>query len=227
MTRLTLGDVTRRRTVVILGASSGIGRSAARALSGQGWNLVLASRSAAALVAAESECAVNGARTVVAPTDVSDRSAVDALFDLAVTAFGRVDAVVNTAAAVAYGRFEDVPPEIFDQVIATNLLGTANVARAALRQFRAQGGGDLVLMGSLLGKIAVPFMSPYVTSKWGVQGLARMIQIEARQTPGVQVSVISPGSVTPRPTARPRTTRPERAAHHHRSTRRKRWQRRS
>ena len=102
---------------------------------------------------------------------------------------------MNTAAAVAYGRFEDVPAEIYDRVITTNLLGTANVARAALAQFRAQGGGDLVLTGSLLGKIAVPFMSPYVTSKWGVHALTRMIQIEARETPGVHVTLISPGSV--------------------------------
>ena len=113
----------------------------------------------------------------------------------AVASFGRVDAVVNTAAAVGYGRFEDIPAEVYDRVIGTNLLGTANIARAALRQFRLQGGGDMVLTGSLLGKIAVPFMSPYVTSKWGVHALVRMIQIEARQTPGIHVTLISPGSV--------------------------------
>ena len=69
-------------------------------------------------------------------------AAVDALFETAAARFGRVDAVVNTAAAVGYGRFEDVPAEIFDRVITTNLLGTANVARAALRQFKVQGGGE-------------------------------------------------------------------------------------
>jgi len=181
--------------VVITGASSGIGRSTARALSGQGWNVVLASRSAVALAAVELECAAFGIETLVVPTNVGDGKAVDALFDTAAARFGRIDAVVNTAAAVAYGRFEDVPAEIYDRVITTNLLGTANVARAALRQFRVQGGGDMVLTGSLLGKIAVPFMSPYVTSKWGVHALVRMIQIEARETPGVHVTLISPGSV--------------------------------
>ena len=129
------------------------------------------------------------------PTDVGVRAEVDALMDRATVRFGRLDAVVNTAAAVAYGRFEDIPPEIYDRVITTNLLGTANVARATLRLFHRQGGGQLVLSGSLLGKIAVPFMSPYVTSKWGVHALTRMIQIEARQTPGVHVTLISPGSV--------------------------------
>jgi len=181
--------------VIIIGASSGIGRSTARALSGQGWNVVLASRSATALAAVELECERFGIETLVVPTDVGDGTAVDALFDAAVARFGRVDAVVNTAAAVGYGRFEDVPAEIFDRVITTNLLGTANVARSALRQFKVQGGGDMVLTGSLLGKIAVPFMSPYVTGKWGVHALTRMIQIEARETPGVNVTLISPGSV--------------------------------
>ena len=193
--RVTVDEGTGRRVAVIIGASSGIGRSAARALAGHGWDVVLASRSAVALAAVRAECAVHGGQTVVVPTDVTDRSAVDALLDQTAARFGRVDAVVNTAAAVAYGRFEDIPAEIFDQVISIDLLGTANVARAALRQFRAQGGGELVLMGSLLGKIAVPFMSPYVTSKWGVHALTRMIQVEARETPGVHVSLVSPGSV--------------------------------
>ena len=195
MARLTVDDGTRRRVVTIIGASSGIGRSTARALSGQGWNVVLASRSATALAAVEEECRRFGVETLVVPTDVGDAAAIDALFGAAAARFGRIDAVVNTAAVVGYGRFSDVPAEIFDRVISTNLLGTANVARAALRQFKVQGGGELVLTGSLLGKIAVPFMSPYVTSKWGVHALTRMIQIEARQTPGVHVTLISPGSV--------------------------------
>ncbi|MEP6981183.1 MAG: SDR family NAD(P)-dependent oxidoreductase, partial [Nakamurella sp.] len=94
-----------------------------------------------------------------------------------------------------YGRFEDVPPEVFDRVMQTNLIGTANVARAALRHFGVHGGGDLIVVGSLLGKIAVPSMGSYVTSKWAVHGLARILQLEARQTPGVRVSLVSPGSV--------------------------------
>lgn len=192
---MTLDDGSRRRVALIIGASSGIGRSTARALSGEGWNLVLASRSSVALAAVERECAAPGIDILAVPTDVGDAAAVEAAVDTAAARFGRVDAVVNTAAAVGYGRFEDIPAEIFDRVITTNLLGTANVARAALRQFKDQGGGELVLIGSLLGKIAVPFMSPYVTSKWGVHALTRMIQIEARHTPGVHVTLVSPGSV--------------------------------
>ena len=102
---------------------------------------------------------------------------------------------MHAATVVAYGRFEDVPAEVFDRSVEINLIGTANVARAALRQFRPRGGGRLVLVGSLLGKIATPYMSSYVTAKWGVHGLARTLQIEARQTPGVEISLVSPGGV--------------------------------
>lgn len=186
---------TSRPVAVITGASSGIGRAAATALSADGWNLVLVARAEESLVAAANECSAAGAHTLVLTADVGNQVEVDAVFDTASMRFGRIEAVVHTAAAVGYGRFEDIPAEIFDRVITTNLLGTANVARAALQHFGRHGGGSLVLMGSLLGKIAVPFMSPYVISKWGVHALARMLQIEARQTPGVRISLISPGSV--------------------------------
>ena len=190
-----MDGAARRPVVLITGASSGIGRATAQALSGQGWDVVLASRSAVALAEVEGECARQGAAVLTVPTDVGDFAAVDDLFAQAAARFGRVTAVVNTAAVVGYGRFEDIPPEVFDRAVTTNVIGTANVARAALRLFRAHGGGDLVLTGSLLGKIAVPFMSPYVTGKWAVHALTRMLQIEARQLPDVHVTLISPGSV--------------------------------
>jgi NAD(P)-dependent dehydrogenase (short-subunit alcohol dehydrogenase family) len=183
------------RVVLITGASSGIGRAAARAFAGQGARLVLASRSPVSLAAVEHECVAEGGEAYVVATDVADRDAVEALFDKAVERYGRVDAVVHSAAAVAYGRFDEVPAAVFDQVMQTNLIGTANVSRVALQLFQSQGGGSLVLVGSLLGKIAVPFMGSYVTSKWAVHGLARVLQLEARQTPGVHISMVWPGSV--------------------------------
>lgn len=183
------------RVVVVLGASSGIGRAVARACARHGDHVVLAARAEQSLLAAEAECRADGGGTLVVPTDVTDPEAVRALLAAAVERFGRVDAVVVSVAVVAYGRFEDVPAAAFDQVIATTLTGTANVARAALQLFAEQGGGRLVLTGSLLGKIATPYMSSYVTAKWAVHGLARVLQVEARETPGVEVSLVSPGGV--------------------------------
>jgi NAD(P)-dependent dehydrogenase (short-subunit alcohol dehydrogenase family)/uncharacterized protein YndB with AHSA1/START domain len=188
-------QTTNDRVVVITGASSGIGRAAARAFAGQGARLVLAARSPVSLTVTEQECVEAGGKAIVVPLDVADGEAVDELFETAVATYGHIDAVVNTAAVVAYGRFDAVPADVFARVMETNVVGTANVARAALRLFRSQRAGSLVLVGSLLGKIAVPYMSPYVTSKWALHGLARSLQLEARETPGIHVSMVWPGSV--------------------------------
>ncbi|MGA8209001.1 MAG: SDR family NAD(P)-dependent oxidoreductase, partial [Nocardioidaceae bacterium] len=189
-------DPAEPRVVVVTGGSSGIGRATAHRLAGAGERLVLAARSEQALEATRQECVARGAAgCLVVPTDIGDRADVERLFATAVDAFGRVDAVVQAAGVVAYGTFTDVPPEVFDAVVRTNLTGTANVARCALRQFGEQEHGSLVVVGSVLGKIATPLMSPYGTSKWAVHGLVRALQIEARRTPGIHVSLVSPGSV--------------------------------
>lgn len=179
------------------GASSGVGRASAILLASRGANVVLVARSPESLAEAERDChrAEPTARTLVVAADVTDAAAVDAVFERAADQFGRVDAVVHSAAALAYGRFEDVPAEVFDAAIRTTLGGTVNTARAALHHFRDHGGGTLVVVGSLLGKIATPFMSSYVTAKWAVHGLVRTLQIEARSEPGIAVSLVSPGGV--------------------------------
>ncbi len=181
------------RVVIVTGASSGIGRATAIQLSHSGTVVVMASRSESALLAAQLDCAPG--MTTVVPADVSRRHEVDALMDEAIRVHGRVDAVVHAAAVLAYGRFEDVPAEVFDSALQTTLVGTANVARSALRVFAAQGGGSLVVVGSLLGKIATPYMSSYLTAKWAVHGLVRCLQIEARATAGIDISLVTPGGV--------------------------------
>jgi NAD(P)-dependent dehydrogenase (short-subunit alcohol dehydrogenase family) len=185
-----------RRTVLVIGASSGIGRAAAHRLAEQGDRLVLASRSPESLEQTRQECVARGAaEVVVVPTDVGDRAAVEALFATATDRLGRVDGVVHAAAVLAYGLFEDVPADVFDKILATNVTGTANVARQALLRFAEQEGGSLVVVGSVLGKIATPYMASYCMSKWAIHGLVRTLQVEARGRPGVHVSLVSPGGV--------------------------------
>jgi len=184
------------RVVVITGASSGIGLATAYAFAEQGARLVLSARGETALRRAETQCLARGASgALVVPADVTDEDAVDAVGARAVETFGRVDVWVHSAAVVAYGRFEDVPSAVWRRVVDTNLHGTANVARTALRHFRSREKGTLVLLGSLLGEIATPFMSSYVTSKWGVRGLARVLSIESRAHRDIHVCVVSPGGV--------------------------------
>jgi NAD(P)-dependent dehydrogenase (short-subunit alcohol dehydrogenase family) len=184
------------RTVLITGASSGIGRAVAHLLAEEGAQLVLAARSPETLEQARQECVARGAAAVlVVTTDVADAAAVGTLFSRAYDEFGGVDGVVHAAAVLAYGRFVDVPQDVFDRTLATNIAGTANIAREALRLFQDQEVGSVVVVGSVLSKIAAPFMSPYGTSKWAVQGLVRTLQIEARAMPGIDISLVSPGGV--------------------------------
>ena len=181
------------RVILITGASSGIGRATAELFAARGWAVVLASRSAQALE--QTAASLSTSEVLTVPVDVADDGAVRALFDAAVERFGRVDVVVHSAAGVGYGRFEAVPPEVFDRLLLVNIGGTAHVTRAALQQFRRQGGGHLVALGSVLGKVSTPYMSPYITTKWAVHGLIRAVQMEAREIPGVSVSLVSPGGV--------------------------------
>lgn len=189
---------TSPRVIVITGASSGIGRALAHQLAARGDRLVLASRSAEPLADTVAECVAAGAQpddVTDVITDVSDAAAVDRLIATTVERLGRVDAVVHSAGALAYGRFADLPAEVFEGTLDVIVGGTSRVARAALRQFEQQGGGHLVVVGSVLGKVATPTMSAYVTAKWAVHGLVRCLQLEARDTPGVSVSLLSPGGV--------------------------------
>src|SRR4051812_11223269 len=109
------------RVVVLTGASSGIGRAAAVAFAARGDRLVLAARGRAGLEKVAASC---GGSPLVVPTDIGVRDEVRALAGAAVDRFGRIDVWADTAAVMAYGRFEDVPPEIFDRVVTTDLLGS-------------------------------------------------------------------------------------------------------
>lgn len=184
------------RVVVITGASSGIGRETALRYGARHARLVLAARSDGALREVAEECRRAGASDViVAPTDISDADQVEEMFDLAVQRFGRIDVAAQCAAITAFGRFEDLPAEVFDAIIRTNLLGAANVARSALTRFQPRGAGQLVLVGSLLGVTAVPYQSAYVASKFAICGLVRALRQENRHLPGVRVHGIYPGPV--------------------------------
>jgi NAD(P)-dependent dehydrogenase (short-subunit alcohol dehydrogenase family) len=184
------------QTVLVTGASSGIGRATAVRLAGRGAQLVLVARGRQSLEEAAAEIRAAGAgAVVVCPADVKDEDAIRAAVDAAVARFGRLDAVVHAAQVMAYGTIEDVPREIFETVVETAVHGTATVARIVLPLFRKQGAGHLLVVNSLLGSVATPLMGSYVAAKWGQLGLIRTLQMEVRDAPGVEVSAVQPGGV--------------------------------
>jgi NAD(P)-dependent dehydrogenase (short-subunit alcohol dehydrogenase family) len=184
------------QTVLITGASSGIGRATARLFAQRGAELVLLARGREALEETAAEVRAEGAAdVVVCPADVLDEDALRTAVDGAVTRFGSLDVVVHAAQVVAYGTVEEVPKDVFERVVDTALHGTANLARVVLPVFRRQGAGHLVVVSSLLASVATPLMGSYIAAKWGQLGLIRVLQQETRDAPGVHVSAVAPGGV--------------------------------
>lgn len=182
--------------VLITGASSGIGRAAALQVSADGDDVVLVARGRAALRATAAECEEAGAASVlVVIADVGDDAAVARCIAKTLRTHETIDLVVHCAGVVAYGRVEDVPAEVFDGVLRTNLIGAVNVARHVVPVLRGQQHGSLMYVGSVIGHIAVPLMSSYVLSKWGIRALARQLQLENRDLRDVHIGYIAPGGV--------------------------------
>src|SRR5687768_16518011 len=131
--------------VLVTGASSGIGEAVAHRVARRGDHLVLLARGRDALERVAADCdGLGAASTTVVAADISNDDEVGAAVSTVTARHGWIDTVVGSAGVVAYGRVEDVPAEVFDQVVATNLLGSVNLARHVLPVMRTQGSGNIV-----------------------------------------------------------------------------------
>lgn len=187
--RMPLTRTLDDSTVVITGASSGIGTATAYALARRGAAVVLAARSEPALRQVAQRCRELGGRAVAVPTDVTDLESVQRLADRAVGEFGRIDAWVNNAAVSAVGLFDEIPVAEFRRVLEVNLLGTVHGIKAALPYLGAAGGGVLVNNASVLAEVAMPYQSAYNAAKHGIRGLTDTVRQELRVTGRGQISV--------------------------------------
>jgi NAD(P)-dependent dehydrogenase (short-subunit alcohol dehydrogenase family) len=181
--------------VAITGASSGIGRAAALRLARRGARLALCARSEEPLAAVAAECEADGAEILVRALDVSDEEAVEALAAATVERFGRLDVWVNNAGVIAYGPFEEIPSEVFRQIVETNLMGQVHGARAALRRFRAQGSGVLINMSSVWGRVSTPQVTPYIVSKNAVRAFSECLAGELVDEEEIHVATMVPQAI--------------------------------
>ena len=172
-------ETANDKVIVITGASSGFGKGTALELARQGAQLVLAARRDELLDELALECRALGGSAVAITTDVSDREQMEALARETMTELGRIDVWINDAGVGALGRFTDVPLDLHEQVVRTNLLGTIYGSYLAWEQFVRAGRGTLINMASELGKHTVPYMSSYSASKHGVVGLTQTLRQEA------------------------------------------------
>jgi NADP-dependent 3-hydroxy acid dehydrogenase YdfG len=170
------------KVVVLTGASSGIGRVAAQIFADQGAKLVLAARDGDALNEVVRLCQERGGQALAVPTDVRDEAQMLALRDTAVSRFGAIDVWVNDAAVYMLGTVERVPTEQVRALFETNVIGVVNGAKAALAQFRKQGHGTLINVGSVAGKVSYAQASAYCASKHAVHAITEALRQELTGT---------------------------------------------
>jgi short-subunit dehydrogenase len=182
-------------SVVVTGASSGIGRATARAFAREGARLTLAARRGEVLEEVAAECRRLGGEAIAVPTDVTDAEAVRALARAALDTWGRIDVWVNNAGLGVVGRFDEVPLDFHRRVVEVNLLGALHGAHAAIPVFRRQGSGVLVNNVSMGAWAPLPFASAYAASKFGLRGLAASLRQELAGEPGIHVCGVFPAMI--------------------------------
>jgi len=177
------------KVVIITGASSGVGEAAARAFAKSGAVVVLAARSAETIN--DLAKALGG---LAIPTDVSRLDDLRKLVDKTVATCGRIDVVVNNAAANARGVLDTLDPDAIATVIDTNLKAPLLLTRLALPHLR-ESRGVVVNVASIAGHVPLPHEAPYCASKWGLRGFTFAAREELRDA-GVAICVVSPGPIS-------------------------------
>jgi NAD(P)-dependent dehydrogenase (short-subunit alcohol dehydrogenase family) len=185
------------RVVLITGASSGIGQACARHLARQGYRVFGTSRRPEG---------VTGEPFEMIPMDVTDDDSVRRGVEEVLRRAGRLDVLVNNAGFGIAGAVEDTSVEEAREQMETNFFGVLRLCRAVLPIMRAQGSGTIVIIGSLAGRIALPFQGLYSASKFALEGLSEALRMEVRPL-GIQVVLIEPGDTRTNFTFRRRHTR--------------------
>lgn len=185
--------IFKDKTVVITGGSEGIGAAAARLFADAGANLMLVARDKKKLETIAAELR-DKTRVEVFPMDVTERDACVDVFRKAAFEFGSVDILVNNAGFHARGPVRDVEPEDLGRIIDVNLKAPILLSRIALPHLEEAGGGAIINVASLHGRLASPGAATYSSSKFGLRIFSRALAEELEGT-GIKIGVVSPGPV--------------------------------
>jgi len=181
-------DALAGKVAIITGASSGVGEAAARGFALAGARVVLAARSGEKIASLAQQL---GGLAVT--TDVSRFNDLQALVDRTLATFGRIDVLVNNAAANTRGDLDALDPQSIATVIDTNLKAPLLLTRLALPHLRTTKG-VVVNVASIAGHVPLPHEAAYCASKWGLRGFTFALRQELRAT-GVAACVVSPGPI--------------------------------
>jgi NAD(P)-dependent dehydrogenase (short-subunit alcohol dehydrogenase family) len=184
------------QVVVLVGASSGIGREAALAFAARGARVVVAARGRDDLASLVQEIEAAGGRATAVAADVSRYEDVERIASTAVEAYGGIDTWVHLASVTLYAKFADTTPDEFRRVLEVDLLGQVHGAMAALPWLRRQGRGALLHVSSVEALRALPYQSAYAAAKHGVKAMLEALRLELRRD-GVPIAVtnVMPSSI--------------------------------
>src|SRR5215208_2041196 len=166
------------QVVVLMGASSGIGRETALRFAERGAKVVVSARSEKGLASLVEEIQDKGGEAMAIPADVSEFEQVKAVADGAVEEYGRLDTWVHLAAVLLVASVEDTSPEEFERVVDVNLMGQVYGAMAALPHIKREGVGALIHVSSMGAKRSIPLQSAYCASKHGIDGFLESLRVE-------------------------------------------------
>jgi short-subunit dehydrogenase len=182
------------KTVVITGASSGIGESAAHMFAAEGANVVLAARTADDLDKVVSAIVAEGGVALAVPTDVADAAACANLLEAAQSRFASVHVLVNNAGYNFRGPVEEAPSAELARIVDVNLKAPIVLTRLALPYLRRSGKAAIVNVASIAGRIPLPYEATYSATKFGLRAFTFALAEELEST-GITVSAVSPGPV--------------------------------
>ena len=177
------------KTVLITGASAGIGKTTAQYFQQKGWQVAATMRSP------EKEKELNELHNVkLFKLDVTSQESIQKAIEEIVSEFGGIDVVVNNAGFGVFGAFETATEEQIRKQFDTNVFGVMNVCRAILPYFRKKKEGIIVNVSSGVGRFALPIQSIYDASKFAVEGFTESLQYELEQF-NIRVKLVEPGSI--------------------------------
>jgi NAD(P)-dependent dehydrogenase (short-subunit alcohol dehydrogenase family) len=176
------------KTILITGASSGIGKATAAYFADRGWNVVATMRKP------EDGAELAADNVLVTRLDVLDDASIHSAVEAAHDRFGGIDALLNNAGYGAYGALEATPMHVIRRQFDVNLFGLIAVTQAVLKGMRARKGGVIINISSVGGRMCYPFGALYHSSKWAVEGLSEAMHYELIPL-GVRVKLVEPGGV--------------------------------
>jgi short-subunit dehydrogenase len=182
----------RDATVIVTGASAGIGRATALEFARRGANVVLAARREQRLRELATQVERIGVQALVTPTDVSRTADVDRMVAAAIERFGRIDVLVNNAGFGFSGTIEETTEADMRELMDVNYMGAFNAIRAALPHMRRQRRGHIVNVASVVGKFAFPFHGAYSATKFAMIGMTESLRGELDGS-GITATVVLPG----------------------------------